>query len=155
MKNLPCRAEAQRRLVAQLERDIAQTARNQILIDRMKTVTRKDRLMLAFHRYNWIFAAGAALCFLFWCVVFARADEPRFQCPNVGEPCKVLTLNPQEERALTGPNGVLDTAAQGRAIELGQFAVYLKQRLATAPQGEVKQPPAPPAPEPKKEVDKP
>ena len=32
-------------------------------------------------------------------------------------------------------NGILDTAAQARAIDLGQFSVYLKTRIAAAPAG--------------------
>ena len=64
------------------------------------------------------------------------------ECPDAN-PCKILTLNAQEERILTGQNGILDTAAQGRAIDLGQFAVYLKQRIASAPAGETKQPEKP------------
>ena len=35
-------------------------------------------------------------------------------------------------------NGILDTAAQARAIDLGQFSVYLKTRIAAAPAGEVR-----------------
>jgi hypothetical protein len=43
---------------------------------------------------------------------------------------------------MTAPNGVLDTAAQGRALELGQFAVYMKQKIAQSPEGEMKPAPA-------------
>ena len=56
-------------------------------------------------------------------------------CPT-SEPCRILILTPQEEKALVTANGVLDTAAQGRALELGQFVVYLKQRIASSPFGE-------------------
>jgi hypothetical protein len=59
-------------------------------------------------------------------------------CPTPGEPCKVVILSPQEEKALTGQNGLLDTAAQGRSLELGGIAVYFKQKILTAPAGEVK-----------------
>ena len=59
-------------------------------------------------------------------------------CPTPGEPCKVVVLSPQEERALTAPNGILDTAAQGRNLELGGPVVYFKQKIAAAPAGEVK-----------------
>lgn len=39
---------------------------------------------------------------------------------------------------LTATNGVLDTAAQGRQIDLGGFVVYFKSKIATSPMGEVK-----------------
>ena len=60
------------------------------------------------------------------------------ECPTPGEPCKVVILSPQEEKALTGQNGVLDTAAQGRLIELSGVAVYFKQKILTAPAGDMK-----------------
>ena len=74
---------------------------------------------------------------------------PAVECPTPGQTCKVLILTPEEENALVTRNGVLDTAAQGRALELNGFVVYFKQKLAAAPAGEVK-----PA-EPIKPVDKP
>lgn len=70
-------------------------------------------------------------------VVFMIGRASATECPTA-DPCRVLILTPQEEKALTAPNGVLDTAAQGRALELGQFVVYLKQRIATSPMGEPK-----------------
>lgn len=63
-------------------------------------------------------------------------------CPTA-EPCKILTLTQQEEKLLMAPNGILDTAAQARSLDLGQFSVYLKTRIGNAPAGEM--PPAPPA----------
>ena len=49
-----------------------------------------------------------------------------------------------EEKMLMITNGILDTAAQGRALDLGQISVYLKTRIASAPSGVVK-PVSPPA----------
>lgn len=125
------------RLLSRIERDVAQHARNQILIDRMKTITWKDRLMLELRTYNWPLIGGLAFCLLFWSVVYARA-EGNVQCPDPGQQCKVIYLSPQEEKMLMNQNGVLDTAAQARNLDLGQFVVYFKGRIATAPQGEVK-----------------
>lgn len=65
------------------------------------------------------------------------------ECPTPGEPCKIVILSPQEEKALTGQNGIFDTAAQGRAIELGAVAVYFKQKILAAPAGEVRSPAKP------------
>ena len=65
------------------------------------------------------------------------ADElPK--CPDPGVKCKILYLTEQEEQMLMTKNGILDTAAQARAIDLGQFSVYLKTRIAAAPAGEVR-----------------
>jgi hypothetical protein len=96
--------------------------------------------MVHLNRNGLIYAFG--FCAMFWlalCVTVVRADDLHVPCPTA-EPCKILTLSAQEERLLTTQNGILDTAAQGRALELGQFSVYLKTRIATAPAGEVKPP---------------
>ena len=70
---------------------------------------------------------------------FGMIVTPAFavECPTPGEPCKVLYLTAQEEKLLMGQNGVLDTAAQARSLDLGQFAVYFKTRIVGSPQGEV------------------
>jgi hypothetical protein len=68
----------------------------------------------------------------------AHADDAKPPaCPTPGEKCKVVFLNEQEERILTGQNGILDTAAQGRSIDLGGFAVYFKSKITQSPQGTV------------------
>src|SRR5260370_2140725 len=91
-----------------------------------------------------------SLLFLFlvilWGVFLVRAvfgeepPKPTTQCPNPGEPCKVLIVTQQRENFLMIQNGVLDSAAQARSIDLGQFVVYFKQKLVQAPLGEVKPP---------------
>ncbi len=68
------------------------------------------------------------------------------ECPVPGEKCKVLFLSAEEENLFIGKNGILDTAAQARAIDLGGIVVYLRQKLQAAPAGDVKEvPPAPKA----------
>ena len=94
--------------------------------------------------------AFAVLSFMVLAASLAFADplpvlNANFKCPNVGEPCKVLVLTPAEEKILTGQNAILDTAAQGRNIELGGAVVYLKNKIATAPDGEVIPAPKPQA----------
>jgi hypothetical protein len=117
-----------------IERDI----RNQVVIDQMKTLNRKGKLMVLVrrHRIPLLFGAVALAWTFAWCwaIVAANAAE----CPDPGVKCKVLFLNEQEERMLMGQNGILDTAAQARSLDLGQFAVYLKTRIGSAPAGEVK-----------------
>jgi hypothetical protein len=90
-------------------------------------------------KWNWLLIGGIVFSIATWTAVgYALADEAaKPQCPTPGETCKVLYLTPQEEKILMQPSGVLDTAAQARALDLGQFAVYFKTRIAASPQGEV------------------
>ena len=64
------------------------------------------------------------------------------ECPNPGQPCKVITLTQDEEDILVGKPlkqvGILPTAAQARQLDLGQFVSYFLQKIQSAPQGEVK-----------------
>ena len=129
-------------LIQQLERDI----RNQVLVDNLKRLNRKQKLMVHLHRNAFPYAF--VFCALFWiaaCMTVVHATE----CPDPGVRCKVLFLTRQEEQMLMTQNGILDTAAQGRSLDLGQFSVYLKTRIGSAPQGEVKPVPAPEQPKPK------
>lgn len=90
--------------------------------------------------------ACAVLLTLASCAPSYAAD-----CPPGAPSCKVITLTPDEERVLTGPNQVLDTAQQGRPLDLAQIVMYFRSKIATAPAGEIVKPapaasPAPPAP---------
>lgn len=66
------------------------------------------------------------------------------QCPT-DAPCKVITLTDQELQALTGPNMILDTAQQGRPLDLAGVVTYFRNKIQIAPSGTL-----PPRPEPKK-----
>ena len=72
------------------------------------------------------------------------ADPLPVPCPN-DKPCHVITLDETEMKLLTMPNGILQTAGQARAIDLGQYVVYFQQKLQNAPSGEVKPQASPPA----------
>ena len=125
------------RLIAELERDI----RNQVVIDNLKRLNRRQKIMVFVTRNGWRIVIGFTV--LFWLTCFALVHAAfAVECPEPGQQCKIFYLSPQEEKLLTGQNGVLDTAAQARALDLGQFAVYLKTRIAASPQGEVKPLPA-------------
>ena len=87
---------------------------------------------------------AATLLLLVPISAFAQEPPPHAVCPVPGESCKILLLSPTEEKMLMIQNGILDTAAQGRALDLGQISVYLKTRIASAPSGVVK-PVSPPA----------
>src|ERR1700678_4291153 len=141
-------------ILAALEQKLAQHNRNQMTIDRMKQLNWKGRAMVRLMQFNWWRLGGIAAMLvsaLFMLIAFGAAsllmaDEPQhIQCPDVGVKCKVIFLNEQEEQMLMTRNGILDTAAQGRSLDLGQFSVYLKTRIGSAPQGEVK--PVPPSPQ--------
>ena len=54
------------KLVTELERDI----RNQVLIDQMKKLTRKGKLMVFVRRTNWVLIAGLIFCLFFWIAQF-------------------------------------------------------------------------------------
>ena len=83
------------------------------------------------------------LNFVIWAlIIFGAVKAFAAECPDPGVKCKVLYLNEQEERMLMGQNGILDTAAQARSLDLGQFAVYLKTRIGSASQGEVRPSPS-------------
>ena len=131
------------KLLAQITRDL----KNQVLFDSYRRPTRRTRLMIHLRDYHRVYLATAAFAaaLAISCYTVARADElPK--CPDPGVKCKILYLTEQEEQMLMTKNGILDTAAQARAIDLGQFSVYLKTRLAAAPAGVVT--PVPPSPPP-------
>lgn len=81
-----------------------------------------------------LFALGVAIISLLMAIAVARAD-PRTQCPTPA-PCKVIVLNAEEEKVLTGQNMVLDTAVQGRQIDLFGVVSYLRNKIASAPAGD-------------------
>jgi hypothetical protein len=124
------------KITQHLERDI----RNQVVIDQLKRLTWKDRAM-----FYWEINGRRIsiwFCIWLWVVCFMSIGIHHAlsaECPTPGEKCKVIFLTEQEEKMLMGQNGILDTAAQARALDLGQFAVYLKTRINGAPQGEVKE----------------
>ena len=95
--------------------------------------------------YRMYFALAAAAAGFTLALATAVYAEP-LQCPTPGEKCKVLFLTEQEEQMLMTKNGILDTAAQARSLDLGQFAVYLKTRIAAAPAGEVRKDESKPEP---------
>lgn len=134
------------KLTRELERDI----RNQVVIDQMKQLTRGGKFMVRVRQVNWWLIGSVLFSLLAWAIALTWATmvyaDDRPACPTPGEACKILYLNAQEERLLTGQNGILDTAAQGRQIDLGGFAVYFKSKIATAPAGQVMPvpPPTPP-----------
>ena len=79
----------------------------------------------------------------------ARAAEPpAYPCPDKAPSCKIITLTPEEERALVGPNLIFDTAQQGRPLDLMQAIAYFRQKILTAPAGTVEVPKAEPPPKP-------
>lgn len=75
----------------------------------------------------------ALLLFVFLTMIAYAAD-----CPPGAPSCKVITLTPDEERALTGANMILDTAQQGRALDMTSVANYFRRKIETAPAGGVK-----------------
>jgi len=73
-------------------------------------------------------------------------------CPPGAASCKVITLTPDEQTALLGQNGILQTAEQGRFIDLSTATRYFRAKIEAAPAGTVvpaePKPGEPPAPPP-------
>lgn len=92
--------------------------------------------------YFLIFLTAVVMTVLLMIALWATgalAAEPKdVTCPTAGQPCKVLILTPQEEQLLIKPSGVLDSAAAGRYLDLGNVVSYFRMKLMQAPQGEVK-----------------
>jgi hypothetical protein len=65
-------------------------------------------------------------------------------CPDGVASCKVMTLTPEEEKFLTQPGGILDTAERGRLVDLAGPVRYFREKIANAPAGTVKKPSAEP-----------
>lgn len=66
----------------------------------------------------------------------------------------MILLTESEENALMKANGILDTAAQARNLDLGGVAVYFKTKIGSAPEGQVVPKPDKPADLPKPEEKK-
>jgi hypothetical protein len=97
----------------------------------------RDHQPNGFNVVQWIGFFFMAMLLLSFALPAHADDAKPPACPTPGEKCKVVFLNEQEERILTGQNGILDTAAQGRSIDLGGFAVYFKSKITQSPQGTV------------------
>lgn len=63
-------------------------------------------------------------------------------CPPGVAACKVLVLTPEEEAVLTQRNGLLDAAKWASPRDIGQIADHFRERIRTAPPGNVPKPPA-------------
>lgn len=94
---------------------------------------------------DYIAIGGFALMLALAIVAFVLLVDDAWatECPNPGEPCKVIVLTPQEEQMLMNKNGVLDTAQAARFIDLGNIVSYFREKIAHAPAGDMK--PAPKA----------
>ena len=55
--------------------------------------------------------------------------------PNEPPGCKVLVLTPFEQNILVGPNQILDTAKQGRPLDLTNATDYFRHKIEAAPAG--------------------
>lgn len=95
--------------------------------------------------------AGATvlLVFSFATARLVRSEELPVKCPppqpGVAPGCKVLFLSPAEEQLLMADRGILQTAEQGRPLDLGAAINYFRRKILTAPSGQQEaSPPADP-----------
>jgi hypothetical protein len=84
-----------------------------------------------------VLLALLTLCLFY---VAAKSEELPVKCPAPppGSPatCKVLTLTPLEEQALMGERGILDTAEQGRPLDLTAVVKYFRKKIQEAASGQ-------------------
>ena len=76
---------------------------------------------------------AAALAVVLMLIAYSIALADDIACPQ-GTPCKIVTVTPQEEAALTAPNGILDMATWA-SRPLGDFANQWREKLRAAPAG--------------------
>lgn len=55
--------------------------------------------------------------------------------PNQAPTCKILTLTPQEEQALLGAQGILESAEWARRLDLQGPVTYFRNKIQSAPAG--------------------
>lgn len=96
-------------------------------------------------------SVAAAIVFFLWIsgIAAGEAAAADIRCPDKN-PCRILTLTPDEETALTGDKQILMTAEQGRFIDLTQAVRYFRDKIRAAPMGDSPQPPDSDAPVEKK-----
>lgn len=83
-----------------------------------------------------IYPALTILAFTTVLSIFAcdlKAAEPiACQTPS---PCRIIILSREEEEALMGQNKILDTAMQGRPLDLMGMVTYFRDKIRNAPAG--------------------
>lgn len=82
-------------------------------------------------------ARKVVLAFLFAAVSFPVWAQEQIVCPTPGEACRVLLLTDNEIQILTQANGILDTAAKARSLDLGALVTYFSTKIANAPAGKM------------------
>lgn len=68
----------------------------------------------------------------------AQQPPPSYPCPDGATSCIVVTMTPEEVKSLTMPGGVYDQAEWANRSGMQLLIQQWKQKLATAPAGEVK-----------------
>lgn len=87
-----------------------------------------------------IAALAAGICLLG--AMTARTEEATTSCPVGAKSCKVITITPDEEQALAGPNMIFDHAEWANRATLGQIVQAWRLKVLLAPQGKVVPAPA-------------
>lgn len=74
-------------------------------------------------------------------VVAAYADD--YPCPPGAKSCKVLTLTPDEEQTLIGPEMIFDHAVWANRVKFEGMVQAWREKLRQAPAGGAKSEPSP------------
>ncbi len=87
---------------------------------------------------QYVIVAGIVVAASLLAATCSRAEEakpdPRLTC-QTSSPCKVIVLSKDEEDALLGQNKILDTAMQGRPLDLLGAVNYFRDKIRNAPAG--------------------
>lgn len=84
---------------------------------------------------EWMIAAAFAIVIAVTAGIVRAQDCPAPTPQSPATTCKVITITPLEEQALTGERGILDTAAQGRPLDLMGAVNYFREKIRNAPAG--------------------
>lgn len=93
------------------------------------------------HRWStkevvWVSALVAAVAVLGVTIAWAQSPDPA-QCPPGAKSCKVITLTPDEEQSLLGPNMIFEHAEWANRAGLAGIVAAWRGKIANAPAGKV------------------
>lgn len=105
---------------------------------------------------NIAFLASALVVALLLVMIFgpirpARSQPVEYPCPANAKSCKIITLTPDEEASLVGPEMIFDHALWGARVRFDGIVQAWRDKIRNAPAGKatagkVVAPTPPPAP---------
>ena len=80
------------------------------------------------------FAAVIFITLALWPAPARSEPAPSYPCPTPA-PCKIITLDAQEEQALTGPNLIFDLAEWANRASMSGLVAAWRRKIEAAPRG--------------------